>query len=306
MQINKHFNTLNECVSFIREHYPDTSTTRITAKDIENPNDSNYLEVPKYFYRGESKAYKTTLSTIGRLIEKDPPHLSLKLEILHKINTELQEFLNLNELLSEAFMQHYEVPTEMFDMTRSIDVASYFASNGEFGDKGLLGIFSTENIYDKTIIIDLTTHPKAERPRRQMAYGLKSRKFKDIKTDQCQQELNIKWFSFFLDQKDIQLYNQNTELLNAFSDKMAGAIQLIVDSFDKMDDTVAKWLSETIIPAPFVSKVIEFFDEAKEQPKSLELVSSIEAGEKYNVEEERLKNYIRWSNLYPETRKFKM
>ena len=90
------------------------------------------------------------------------------------------------------------------------------------------------------------------------------------------------------------------------TDKVAGAIQIIVDDFEKQEDEIAKWLSKKVVPAPFVAKIIDYWENKPQQPKTVELISMQEAGMTYNEDVERENNYQKWSILHPEIRPHKL
>jgi tetratricopeptide (TPR) repeat protein len=104
---------------------------------------------------------------------------------------------------------------------------------------------------------------------------------------------------------DIRQFKIKAEILNAETDKVAGAIQIIVDDFEKQEDEIAKWLSEKVVPAPFVAKIIDYWEHKSQQPKTVELISMQEAGMIYNADVERENNYKKWSILHPEIRPHK-
>ena len=211
-----------------------------TARDIESGKTIE-KEVPAYLYRGESIAYPTTTSTLHRLLNDDrlplPTHVrSLIKEVADRLDEELQGLLELVPMLSEGFLQHYGAPTGFLDVTSSLDVAAFFASEGKVGCTGLMCILQVATVLSKSKIIDLTAHPKAERPRRQSAYAFSCNQYEDLKSQDCIEDLNLSWFSFTLRDSDVQHYRGNSMLLDAHTDRMAGVLQLIMDDLEKIDD----------------------------------------------------------------------
>ncbi|MDQ3687427.1 MAG: hypothetical protein M3430_17775 [Acidobacteriota bacterium] len=79
-----------------------------------------------------------------------------------------------------------------------------------------------------------------------------------------------------------------------------------MDDYDKIDDVAARWLANQIPPAPFVTKVVDWYEHKPNQPKTVELVSIEEAGLEYNEETERLNNYHRWSVAFPDVSPHKL
>lgn len=304
----KKFDSLNDCIQYIQQNFPQDSKIirqvidEETGKKIEK-------SIPAFLYRGEEYAWPTTVSSNQRIEDSKvlTQETKDKFRIIgNRIDSELQNFSNLSPMYSAAYLQHYGLPTELLDITSDLDIAAYFASTGNIGETGLICVFSLKDIHTKSIIIDLTNHPSAERPRRQSGYAFFHKKFTDIKEKSCIKELNLKWFSFTLQEEDIKKFKVKDEILNAYSDKVAGVIQLIVDDFEKQDDETAKWLAEKIVPAPFIGKIIDYWEHEPEQPRTFELVSMEEANYEYNDAVEKTNNYRKWSLLFPEIRPHKL
>jgi len=216
------------------------------------------------------------------------------------LDSELQKFMSFNPMWSAGFLQHYGAPTELLDVTSSLDVAAYFASSGQVRGRGLLCVLPVDVISTNSIIIDLTKHPGAERPRRQSAFAFFHRKHLDLKSPDCIEELQLKWYSFTLQRSDISQYRSQESLLDAHTDKVAGMLQFLLNNMDKMDDRVAKWLSDRIVPAPFVTKAIDWYGPG--QPRTVELVPLYETSIGYEESRERLNNYQNWSVAFAENR----
>jgi hypothetical protein len=81
---------------------------------------------------------------------------------------------------------------------------------------------------------------------------------------------------------------------------------LILDDFEKLDDLAARWLADRVAPAPFVTRVIDYWEHLPNQPKTVELVSLAEAGLPYDEQSERENNYKKWSVAFPESRPHKL
>jgi hypothetical protein len=151
-----------------------------------------------------------------------------------------------------------------------------------------------------SIIVDLTEHPGADRPRRQSAFAFFHRKHIDLKSPECVEELQLKWYSFSLQPTDTLQYRVPETLLDAHTDKVAGMLQFLLNNMDKMDDPVAQGLSDRIVPAPFVSKLMDWYGPG--QPRTVELVPLDETSVGYDESQERLNNYHDWSVAFAETR----
>lgn len=289
-RIHKTFSSLADCVSYIRETFGDNESLNLSS-----------AKVPVFLFRGESSTYPTSIALMQRIKSdiKLPLETRKALEaIANKLDAELQSFLNLTPMLSAGFLQHYGIPTELLDLTSDLDVAAFFASYNEIGRDGLICVLPTEAISNKSIIIDLTQHPTAERPRRQSAYTFFHQKYLNLKDEECVKDLNLKWFAFTLTQEDRKNYHKDLGLLDAHTDKMAGVLQLLLDDYDKTDDVTARWLANHIPPAPFVTKAID--------SNTFELVSIKDAGLEYDEKAERLSNYHKWSVAFPDVSPHKL
>src|SRR5215213_1914067 len=159
----RQFNSLVECVDHIRQYYPDNQKIHLTSKDIDSGK-SGEIQAPAFLYRGESYAFTSTTSSMGRIRQNESLPLKtrqLLQAITQKADAELQDFFNLSPMLSAGFLQHYGMPTELLDVSSSLDVAAYFASEGKVNSKGLICILPVQVIAENSMIIDLTQHPAA-------------------------------------------------------------------------------------------------------------------------------------------------
>lgn len=298
----RHFLSLDACIQHIRSNYGPTKTVKTAAKDINSGESFVVDEVPTYLYRGESCPYPTTPSFMHRM--KTDPALPTDVknvieEVARRVDEGMQDMFELAPMLSAGFLQHYGIPTELLDVTDSLDVATYFASGGKVGGKGLICVFPLDVASQNSIVIDLRNHPRAVRPRRQSAFAFWNRKYIDIKSPGCIEQLQLKWFSFELQSEDSLKYHKAIGgLLDAHTDPVAGAIQLLLDNMPKMDDRAAKWLSESVVPAPFVAKTIDWHSPG--QPKTIEPIPRSETSIEYDEKKERGNNYKRWSDKFPE------
>ncbi len=300
----KHFSSLHACVEHIRSNYdPNKTVSPPKAKDI-NSGESIKVEMPAYLYRGESCPYPTTTSSMHRMKTDEalPDDVKNKIEtVACCVDIKLQKMLEIEPMLSVGFLQHYGIPTKLLDVTTDLDVAVYFASGGKVGDKGRVCVFPLDVASQNSKVIDLRNHPKAVRPRRQSAMAFWSKQHIDIKSQDCIKELGLEWFSFELQDKDILKYHKGHHgLLDVHTDELAGVIKLLLDDMPKMDDRVAKWLSDRVVSAPLVGKVIDYWPDSG-KPKTVELIPRSQTSIEYDEKKERHDNYKRWSDKYPET-----
>lgn len=260
------------------------------------------LRGQRLLFRGESTdRYLTTTPMLTRVRDDRmlPPKCRDAIEAcVHRLHADLQEFLGMEPGLAMGFLQHYEAPTDLLDLTSDIQVAAYFASGGEVGAAGLLAIVPAD-LGSRVELQDLTNHPSANRPRRQRAFTFATNRFVDIKTSEAAAELGIRWYRFTLQQSDRVAFRQRNDLLDAHSDEVAGVIQLLLDSYPKTNDWAAQWLADHVVAAPFVTRPV---GQDHDGTIIVELVSAEAAGLAYNEEVERFNNHRIWSNAYRDTR----
>lgn len=300
-RVFQHFLSLEVCLEHIKANFDPAQTIRINSGRDIHSGEAISFDVPAYLYRGESYPYPTTTPS-GYRLNKDrslPKVVRDSVQdIIRRLDLELQDWMHFNPMYSAGFLQHYGAPTQFLDVTSSLDVAAYFASGGKIGGIGLICVFPVEHVSGKAITVDLTNHPGAERARRQSAFAFYHRTHTDLKSATCINDLKLKWFSFSLMANDISLYHGRNNLVDAHTDRVAGVLQIILDGWPKMDDRVAKWLSEHIVPAPFVTKALDWY--GPNQPRTVELVPMSDASIAYDEEQERWKNYRKWSIAFDE------
>lgn len=297
----KSFSSLAACLDYVSDNFPLNQRTTLLCKSIDT-GEWVSKDVPKFLFRGESHAFPTTIPSMDRLLKtKSIPLITRNIlkSQSERVDNELQKFLSPNSMLSAGFLQHYGMPTGLLDVTSDLDIAAYFASGGEVGESGLFCVLPVDVVAQHSTIIDLTQHPYAERPRRQSAYALWHRTHSDIKNVDCINNLDLQWFEFTLKLADVELFRSRQDILDAHTDKVAGILQLILEGYGKIDDIAARWLADRVATAPFVAKVIDYWDDAKKHPRTIELVSCEEIGLSYDETRERENNYKKWSIAHP-------
>lgn len=302
----EHFDSLADCYSFIESRYAPGQLIEIeSGKNIESGEPMS-ITVAAYAYRGESRSYPTTTSSMQRLLGEGSLPYAVRKEIERVVMTadaELQKFMRLHPMLSAGFLQHYGAPTELIDITTDLQVAGYFASGGSIGDSGWMCVIPMAEASRRAIVIDLTRHPAAERPRRQSAFALYHQEFSDLKHPLCVSELQLRWFSFTLRDADVERFHVRHDILDAYTDKVAGLLQFIIDNMPKMEDGAAKWLSDRVVPAPFVTKALDWYSPG--QPRTVTLIPLCDSSSQYDEARERRRNHETWSLAFTENRAFK-
>ena len=147
----------------------ETGTVRLRVRDPET-GEADIVELPAWLFRGERELYPTTCSFKYRLglqglSEEGQAEV---LAATARLDLVLREH-GLHPMYSASLLQHYGLPTELIDLTSSIDNAAAFAAEGNEG-VGALYAFPTERLASNGKIIDLKAIHFAKRPRHQHAY----------------------------------------------------------------------------------------------------------------------------------------
>jgi hypothetical protein len=277
--VEREFPSLSECVEYAQ---------RLQAKEpylFRGKRSDRYLTTPSMLERVRSDA---------RLPDKCREEIEKRVSRLHE---DLQEFLGLDPGLAWGFLQHYEMPTELLDLTSDPAVAAFFAAGGDVGSSGLFASIPIEKLGDADLQ-DLRNHPKAERPRRQSAFTFSHYRFRNLKAAECPDGIGIRWYRFKLQSRDKDVFGANHGLMDARTDLVAGVLQLLLDDYGKTNDWTAKWLADHVVAAPFITRAV-----GKDETGSLvvELVSAESAGMEYDEIVERFNNHRVWSNQFNDT-----
>jgi len=96
---------------------------------------------------------------------------------------------------------------------------------------------------------------------------------------------------------DLEAFRPDPWLLDAHSDRAAGLIQTLIDSYEQIDDDAAEWIAGRLQPAPFVFITLSKPDDAEGVP--LDWVSADEAGIPYDEIDSRARNREYWSRRFP-------
>jgi hypothetical protein len=298
------FGSLSACLRFLSSEF--SGTARVTGKSQSSGSSLGYLETPAFLFRGEATRYATTTPTIQRLphdtslCERERKLWKLLPGISNLLTNDLAQFFAMSPMDAAGFAQHYGLPTELVDLTANSNVAGFFASTAKIGTKGYVAVFPFEHLARHSVLIDVSNHAKAHRPRLQAAYAVFCRQNIDLKSDASVAELKSRWFGFTLTEEDRALYQANSALLDAHLDPVAGALQLLIDSmvqkYGKLPDTIARWLSDRVAVAPFVTRVVRWWPNGT--PAEVELVSSSELGFVFDEVQERQRSYRFWSAAF--------
>jgi hypothetical protein len=291
---------LGEIACALRADFPQELIAK-RVKSVERPRDEERFEakMPHFYFRGEPGAYPSTVSSLDRLRTRTDLPLKAVEDILRcaiRIQDELVRTWGISPMFAEGFLQHYGLTTRYFDVTHDLDVAVSFASDLKVGDVGRLCVLPLDSLEREGQLIDLSRHPFADRPARQKAFAWTGERHRDLKDPDTVRALRLKWYTFEFTENDAVEFGPDPVLLDAHSDRAAGAIELAMNGMGKIHDAAARWIADRLQPAPFVLIRAPGPDEAG---INCVWVSADEAGEPYAERERRQANYERWSDAFP-------
>jgi hypothetical protein len=112
---------------------------------------------------------------------------------------------NLSAEEGAGFLQHYGFPTDLFDLSPSLETARFFATHGRETDPiGIIGVFDWRQMEAHFEITDLSNHPFALRPRNQVAFaGRPGRGIIDLKSTACDLLFTSRWYPFRKSSSDL-------------------------------------------------------------------------------------------------------
>lgn len=296
------FPSLAECRMWLEQTFSQ-EPVRVTAKSVATDDEGPFEGmVPRYVYRGESGVFAKTLSSLDRIIADQTISASALQDILNTtlaLRRDLQVSWGLPPLLAEGFLQHYGMPTYDFDVSESIDVACSFGSDLGVGEMGTLCAMPTERLAEHMRFVDLRDHPKADRPRRQQAWVITDpdRVYRDLKHPDTVAAIGIHWAQFVMTESDLEAFSPDPWLSDAHSDPAAGLIELLIDSYEQMDDGAAQWIADRLQPAPFVFITVP--DPSHPGQIAIEWISADGAGIPYEEIDSRTRNRKYWSKQFP-------
>jgi hypothetical protein len=143
---------------------------RIQAVDPATQ-EKQLIEAPAWLFRGERAVYPSTYSSFHRFSMSGLSKTAQEevAAVTRRLDYILQRY-GLEPMYSAALLQHYFLPTELIDLTESLDDAGAFAAYKNTGEVGVLMAFPTEHLQKHGLVIDLKRIHFARRPRHQHAY----------------------------------------------------------------------------------------------------------------------------------------
>jgi hypothetical protein len=164
--------------------------------------------LPSFLFRGERSEWPHTLSSLDRYWHGEDS-LEAWTELSDITAFIMQKPLpeeRLDPKLAGAFAQHYGLPTQVFDFTADIDIATFFAGDAlgppfasPRGSIAVLDVAKAMNGH--CALFDLRNRPESPRAQKQEAFGLIHSgfmvdDFEDLKRPEITDELGLTWFRF--------------------------------------------------------------------------------------------------------------
>ena len=206
----------------------------------------------EFVFRGErTNKFETTSHTLGRVQNSNKLSGRNKeyiVDLSNQLCDEIAKFFELDEVNARGFVQHYEMPTTMFDVTYDPCIAASFAAQGIVGSVGLVGVFPIGGLNDIGTLSDLRHHEKAHRPKVQKAGAFNTEDKIDLKNESFLKSTRSFWVEFSLTVQDKYQYSNIDKLLNTHEDLTAGFLYLCIDERGEFNDRLARWLANTVTP----------------------------------------------------------
>lgn len=258
--VEQSFTSMAKCISYIKRNFRQGEIIR-NAWDVDTGS-GFYHRMPKYFYRGESRVYPSTTSSMHRVKSSFPKKVQDEIiaVVLH-VDSQLQEWLQIDSMLSAGYLQHYGLPTELLDISSSLDTASFFGSyidlNNDF-QEGCICVLDTDIFNEQSIVIDLTKHEYASRPRLQNAYTFFHKHYLDLKSQECISELGVHWFYYkTTDEEKVKYFDSLKYLPDSLDDVTAAFVYMCLLKVPfKVSDIAADYIVNKC-PIPCVPVVID-------------------------------------------------
>jgi hypothetical protein len=220
--------TLGNCVEKWRHR--ESQRTSILATDPETGEQEN-IQVPSWLFRGESVDYPNTYSSMHRfsLSQLKPNARDEIVAVTKRLDSVLRGY-GMAPMYSAALLQHYGLPTELIDVTSSLDAAAAFAAHGN-SSAGLLMAFPTEEIAKHAILIDLKRIHFARRPRHQAAFAFFHREEPNLKNHELFKSLSAERIVFKGTEQELRRWDEHYTLICGapHTDATSGLLNKLVE-----------------------------------------------------------------------------
>jgi FRG domain len=310
---------LRECIELLAVRFRQEPIT-VSARDASTGEAMRCLAAPRYLYRGESRCFDSTCSSIDRVRAGSDSDIAAEIEeIVEWVKAFTAHELELEEVGAHALLQHYGLPTELIDFTSDLGVAATFANDGLRDGEGCIGILDfSVAIQQFNTIFNLRDLQLAERAVRQAAFGVHplwpkagSVYERDLKRPEVCQALGLRWFRFRRNREDLLLFGREKlrEVISERNDPIAGwlrhGINCYVIENGKLPNMIAEWFADRVPMVPLIASHPNIqADVASGRLKdlaghSVEFVSPTTAGP-FCEQDEHERSWRLWSGAFPE------
>lgn len=302
------FVSLADATEFLVGNYGDANRERLWLKT-----DSGLLvphEAPAYLFRGECGRFPATEPAEFRVetyMDKDdrplaPTDRDTLRRLIHGL---VERFMSKDYSLKPqdavGLLQHYGLPTCMLDFTAELGYAATFATSGH-STVGRICVLPTRAFARGLVIVNLTAHSWAERPKRQAAFGVVAAEtHRDFKSSAARDELGLRWYEFPVTHYDRDSFSPHFErLADVLSDPTAGFVRHhvteYVEAFGKLSPELTEWLLKRLPMTPRCYRVSAF----EQTDVVLEHVAPSLLGA-VDFQEEKIRSRRYWSRSFPDS-----
>jgi hypothetical protein len=213
---------------------------------------SRNMEDPVVLMRGEHFPYEKTESSMKRFLTADdgktmrPFHYVSPFIDFEDIYAEFHATRHQLDMEEGAgFLQHYGFPTDLFDLSPSVETARFFAAHGRQDESiGIVGVFNRQDIEAHFTITNLSRHPFALRPQAQVAYAARpTTGIVDLKDPRCDNLFKSTWYRFRKSADDLQFASSRVETTYPTENEIAHFFGRDLDEFFQ-----SHWTYEEMTP----------------------------------------------------------
>lgn len=252
--------SLTQVVAGLRTSHVGLPPVTVKAFDIGTLGPAGTLKVPAFVYRGEANAAWDSLKSSMQWLRENPKLSCWDkrriIRLTRTIDSEIQAQFNLSRPLSAGLLQHYGLPTELIDVSPSLETAAFFAGYGNTSRTGSITVIPTNRLSGQTMIMDLQVLDFAPRPVSQAGYGVFHRSLTNLLSAGFVAAVKPVKHTFDVSSADIATFVQGQpKLLSAYHDDQDPARAVVTSFIDRyverkgpLSAKAATWLAQRIPP----------------------------------------------------------
>lgn len=180
-------------------------------------------------------------------------------DIAIAVGAHLEKHLGLPKPLAAGFLQHYGFPTELIDVSSSLEVAAFFAVWANLSGTGAITVFDTCRVTGNCRLIDLTPMSWALRPTSQHGYGIFHAQFIDLRESGIVEKIQVHRSEFRLTPEDCvrcireagSIYTDYVDLHDAARAVLGHLLTCMTRNDDPFSTGLAEWLARHVPPSPY-------------------------------------------------------